>query len=75
MTTQASTQNASGPLTLHLVKPARARYVIIWFTKLPPFAVGQYRDEIVFTDDGARFRSKLVLLDTNVLPRYFIYPL
>jgi hypothetical protein len=43
MSTQASTQNASGRLTLHLVKPTRARYVVIWFTKLPPFAVGQYR--------------------------------
>lgn len=43
MSTQASTQNASGPLTLHLVKPTRARYVVIWFTKLPPFAIGQYR--------------------------------
>jgi len=39
----ASTQDASGPSTLHLVRPARARYVIIWFTKLPPVAVGQYR--------------------------------
>jgi salicylate 5-hydroxylase small subunit len=38
-------------------------------------AVGEYRDEIVFTDEGARFASKLLVLDTNVLPRYFIYPL
>lgn len=38
-------------------------------------AVGQYRDVVVFTDDGPRFRSKLVVLDTSTLPRYFIYPL
>jgi salicylate 5-hydroxylase small subunit len=38
-------------------------------------AVGQYRDEVTFTDEGPKFASKLVVLDTNVLPRYFIYPL
>ena len=43
MPIRASAQDASGPWTLRLVKPTRARYVIIWFTKLPPFAVGQYR--------------------------------
>jgi hypothetical protein len=43
MPVRASAQDASGPMTSHLVRPARARYVIIWFTKLPPVAVGQYR--------------------------------
>jgi 3-phenylpropionate/cinnamic acid dioxygenase small subunit len=38
-------------------------------------AVGQYRDVVAFTGDGPRFRSKLVLLDTTTLPRYFVYPL
>jgi hypothetical protein len=43
MPTKVSAQGASGPWTLRLVQPTRARYVIIWFTKLPPVAVGQYR--------------------------------
>lgn len=38
-------------------------------------AVGCYRDVVVVEDDEARFASKLVVLDTTVLPRYFVYPL
>lgn len=37
--------------------------------------VGQYEDEIVPTPDGLRFRRRRVLLDTTVLPRYFVYPI
>jgi hypothetical protein len=53
MPTAVSARDASGPWTLRLVKPARARYVIIWFTKLPPFAVGQFRASVYsVTVDG-----------------------
>jgi 3-phenylpropionate/cinnamic acid dioxygenase small subunit len=38
-------------------------------------AVGVYHDVVTFEDGAARFRSKHVVLDTSVLPRYFVYPL
>ena len=37
--------------------------------------VGQYQDRIVFEDGAPRFRARRVLVDTAVLPRYFVYPL
>ncbi|MCW2936716.1 MAG: hypothetical protein JWM19_7678 [Actinomycetia bacterium] len=39
----ASAQDAGGALTLRLKASARARYVIIWFTGLPPSGVGNYQ--------------------------------
>jgi cytoskeletal protein RodZ len=39
----ASAQDAGGALTLRLKAPARARYVIIWFTGLPPSGAGKYQ--------------------------------
>lgn len=39
----ASAQDAGGALTLRLKAPARARYVIIWFTELPPSGPGKYQ--------------------------------
>jgi hypothetical protein len=39
----ASANDTGGLLTLSLSAPARARYVIIWFTLLPPNGSGQYR--------------------------------
>ena len=38
-------------------------------------ATGEYQDEIVFEDGEPKFASKRVILDTTVLPRYFVYPL
>lgn len=38
-------------------------------------ALGEYRDVVEFTDRGARFRSKWVVLDTPVLQDVFVYPL
>lgn len=38
-------------------------------------AVGTYDDEIVYEAGSPRIRSKRVIVDTTVLPRYFIYPL
>lgn len=38
-------------------------------------AVGTYEDRVAVGDGSARFISKKVILDTAVLPRYFIYPL
>lgn len=38
-------------------------------------ASGVYLDEITMSPAGARFRSKRVILDTAVTPRYLVYPL
>jgi 3-phenylpropionate/cinnamic acid dioxygenase small subunit len=38
-------------------------------------AVGEYDDLVVLEDGVPRFRRKTCILDTNVLPRYFVYPL
>ncbi len=40
---RASASDAGGALTLRLKAPARARYVIIWFTRLPPNGAGRYQ--------------------------------
>jgi len=39
----ASARDAAGTLTLRLKAPAGARYVIIWFTGLPPSGSGNYQ--------------------------------
>jgi 3-phenylpropionate/cinnamic acid dioxygenase small subunit len=38
-------------------------------------ATGIYEDQIALKAEGARFRSKRVILDTTVTPRYLVYPL
>lgn len=38
-------------------------------------AVGRYEDVVALEDGSARFRRKRVILDTTVLPRYFVYPI
>jgi anthranilate 1,2-dioxygenase small subunit len=38
-------------------------------------AVGRYDDEICFEGGAPRFKRKRVILDTTVLPRYFVYPI
>lgn len=38
-------------------------------------AVGTYQDRVTVADGVPRFISKKVILDTAILPRYFIYPL
>jgi 3-phenylpropionate/cinnamic acid dioxygenase small subunit len=38
-------------------------------------AVGVFRDIVTFEQGEAKFASKLVVLDTTVMPRYFVYPL
>ena len=42
----ASATSAGGQLTLQLKSPARARYVLIWFVKLPPSGSGTYMASI-----------------------------
>jgi hypothetical protein len=42
----ASAANAGGNLRLRLAKPARGRYVLIWFTRLPPDPAGTYEAKI-----------------------------
>lgn len=39
------------------------------------FAAGEYEDIVVVEDQGVHFRQKTVVLDTDLLPRYFVYPL
>ena len=39
----ASASNAGTVLSLPLKAPARARYVLLWFTKLPPDGAGTYQ--------------------------------
>jgi hypothetical protein len=43
---KASAQDAGGTMTLHIRKPTRAQFVLIWITKLPPSAVGQFRESV-----------------------------
>ena len=43
MSTAASTSNARGTLHLSLNSPASARYVLIWFTRLPLHSPGKYQ--------------------------------
>ena len=38
-------------------------------------AVGEYVDRITLDGGMARFADKRVVLDTSILPRYFVYPL
>jgi hypothetical protein len=42
----AGARGAGGTLTLRLKAPARARYVIIWFTRLPPIGSGKYEASV-----------------------------
>lgn len=36
---------------------------------------GEYADIVVFEGGVAKFRHKKVIIDSDVLPRYFVYPL
>ena len=38
-------------------------------------AVGCYQDVVSFEGEEPKFRSKRVILDTTVMPRYFVYPI
>jgi hypothetical protein len=42
----ASAADAGGQLTMRLKKPARARYVLIWFVYLPPSGGGRYTGSV-----------------------------
>jgi cytoskeletal protein RodZ len=39
----ARATNAAGLVRLRLTKPARGRYVVVWFTKLPPDSAGTFK--------------------------------
>jgi putative peptidoglycan lipid II flippase len=39
----ASSSNAGGTVQVQLGAPVHVRYVLIWFTKLPPDAAGTYQ--------------------------------
>ena len=42
----ATGTNVGGQLTLRLKKPARARYILVWFVRLPPSGSGRYTASI-----------------------------
>lgn len=42
----AHASGAGGTVRLRLASPARARYVLVWFTNLPPDAAGTYQAKI-----------------------------
>ncbi len=42
----ASASNAGGAVRMQLTAPVHARYVLIWFTKLPPDAAGTYQASV-----------------------------
>jgi cytoskeletal protein RodZ len=42
----ATSSGAGGTVQLTLATPARARYVLIWFTKLPPDGAGTYQASV-----------------------------
>lgn len=45
--TQAATQNgAGGTVDVKFAKPAQARYVLLWFTLLPPDGAGTYQAQV-----------------------------
>jgi hypothetical protein len=45
-TTVASAQNVGGSYTFKVSSSAKKRYVLIWFTKLPPLGSGKFEAEI-----------------------------
>src|SRR5216683_626276 len=45
-TTVASAQNVGGTYTFKVTSSAKKRYVLIWFTKLPPLGSGKFEAEI-----------------------------
>jgi 3-phenylpropionate/cinnamic acid dioxygenase small subunit len=55
------------PLAVYITEPGEIGSRLL--------AVGVYRDVVTLQDGEAKFRSRQVVLDTSVLPRYFVYPL
>jgi Helix-turn-helix domain len=45
-TVAATADNTGGTVRLTLRHPASARYLLIWFTKLPPNGAGQYQESV-----------------------------
>jgi hypothetical protein len=46
MRRQARASNAGGAIHLSLARPGRARYVLIWFTRLPPASPGKFQASV-----------------------------
>jgi hypothetical protein len=46
MRLQASASDASGTVHLSLARPHRARYLLIWFTQLPPDSAGTFKASV-----------------------------
>ena len=42
----AYASDAGGQVSLHLTRPARGRYVLIWFTQLPPATSGTFQASV-----------------------------
>jgi len=57
---------------------AEANYLVIRTKRDQPsevFNAGRYVDRIVGTPDGLRFRSKLCIFDSELIPNSIIYPI
>lgn len=52
---------------IYISEPSRAGSQLL--------AAGEYVDVIAIENGAAKFRSKKVILDGDVLPRYFVFPL
>jgi hypothetical protein len=46
MRRQASARDAGGTVHLSLARPGRARYMLIWFTRLPAASPGKFQASI-----------------------------
>lgn len=56
----------------------KSNFIVAYTTargKSEMLAAGSYLDEVSLTGDRARFRSKRVVLDSVITPRYLVYPL
>ena len=45
-TTAAAADGVGGTHTFRITRPSRRRYLLIWFTKLPPIGSGRYQAQI-----------------------------
>jgi len=42
----ASAADVGGTVQLTAASPSAGRYVLVWFTRLPPYSNGQYRVDV-----------------------------
>lgn len=80
---EAWPRHVAGPVWVELGPDGEAAvgaHIMVWSsgplaTSPRLLAVGEYRDVVAFTEAGARFKRKMVVLDNAVLQDVFVYPL